>query len=166
MSGFYHDFTPQVWCHIYPYIAIVTAIVMIILGARQHRLVWSNKKWRWRICQRYGEEIYAIVAAIATFVIIVLVFLESSDGINQMVLNDVGPYENPTMRTALIGALLPLLMLAIGGAFFYYLAFAVESFVFRRLVLKQQELNKQKIVPDYANSQKCGIRTWERSFRK
>ena len=166
MSGFYHEFTPQVWCHIYPYVAIVTAVVMIILGARQHRLVWSNKKWRWRICQRYGEELHATVAVIATFVIIVLVFLESSDGINQMILNDVGPYEDPTIRTAVLGGLLPLAMLAVGSIFFYCLAFATEAIVFRRLVLKWQELNKKGIFPEYANSQKCGMRTWEQHFRK
>ncbi len=142
MNIYYHEFTPNLWHHFYPYVAIAFFIVMAMVGSRQHQLIWSRKRERYVIRQRYGESRLNGLSIVFAVILTTIITIESYDGILQSLDNRLGRYESGVWSLVMMPFFCLILTLACWFVL-YWSGFIFSAVRFRLLTLRKEDLARK-----------------------
>lgn len=142
MNAFYHEFTPDLWHHFYPYIAILFLTIMAVIGWRQHVLFWSRKRERYLVRQHYGESRLNATAMALSAILTTLIMFESYHGILQSLDNRLGRYESPIWSIVMMPFCWLTLVLVLWQVLFWF-GFIFSSVRFRLLTLRKEDMTRK-----------------------
>ncbi len=142
MNAFFHEFTPSIFRHAYPYIGIFFLVVMATMGWKQHRMIWSRKRERYIIRQRYDESRMNAIAIAFSVGWATLVMFESYHGILQSLDNRLGRFDSPVWSLFMLPFYWLMIMLVAWLVLFWF-GFIFSSVRFRLLTLRKKDMTRK-----------------------